>query len=56
MAGLAEWARGQGRVASLAGGVAPENVASRRVLEKNGFHLVEDANEGDEELFRLRIR
>ena len=35
--GLIRWCRAQPSIRSLAGGVASDNAASRRVLEKNGF-------------------
>ena len=42
LAGLIAWCRADGQVRSLTGGVAPDNHASIRVLEKNGFRrLVE---------------
>ncbi|MGI9623056.1 MAG: GNAT family N-acetyltransferase [Acidimicrobiales bacterium] len=37
VAGLVTWARSQPRIRFLTGGVALENAASARVLEKNGF-------------------
>ena len=53
--GLLRWCRAQPSIRSLAGGVAPDNPASRRVLEKNGFLVSESAREGDgsEEILRL---
>ncbi len=50
------WCRSQPEITSLAGGVERENVASRRVLEKNGFKLVDDDADVEEQLFRLEIR
>jgi RimJ/RimL family protein N-acetyltransferase len=57
LGGLVTWCRAQDPIRSLAGGVARENVASARVLEKNGFRPVE-AEHGDprsERLFELRL-
>ena len=45
--GLAQWCRAQPSIRSLAGGVAPDNPASRRVLEKNGFGPDELAGKDD---------
>lgn len=44
----------EARVHSLVGGVARTNVASARVLEKNGFVLV-SGGQGDEDLFERRL-
>jgi len=55
--GLVRWCRVQPTIRSLAGGVAPNNPASKRVLEKNGFLPSEVASEGDrEEILRLILR
>ena len=45
-------------ISSIAGGVALDNPASRRVLQKNGFLLVENEEEldQDEQLFRLSFQ
>ena len=55
--GFVAWCREQASISSIAGGVAPDNPASRRVLQKNGFQLVR--TEGDttqgEQLFRLNL-
>jgi RimJ/RimL family protein N-acetyltransferase len=54
VAGLLAWCLTQLAIASLVARVAPENIASRRVLEKNGFRLDE---EGTKTLvFRLELR
>ncbi len=47
IAGLIGWCRSH-RVLSLTGGVARENIASGRALEKNGFRC-EPGNESDDE-------
>ena len=55
--GFVGWCRGEAAIRSLAGGVKPDNVASIRVLEKNGFRPIEDEHdefEGDR-LFELRL-
>ena len=44
------------RVASLVGGVAADNLASIRVLEKSGFERLPATNNGDEYLYRLQLR
>ncbi len=56
--GLVAWTRLQSSVASLAGGVAPDNVASARVLAKNGFleSATEDESGGEETIWRLSLR
>ncbi len=56
--GFVGWCREQPLISSIVGGVAPDNAASKRVLEKNGFRLVPraDALGQDEDLFRLPLR
>ena len=39
--GFVSWCRGQTSISSIAGGVALDNPASKRVLEKNGFQLIQ---------------
>ena len=56
--GFVGWCSQQGSISSIAGGVAHDNPASKRVLEKKGFQLVErgdDVAQG-EELYRLSFR
>ena len=55
--GFVDWCRGH-QVASVVGGVARENVASRRVLEKNGFICDPSGQSGspEEDLFRLALK
>ena len=57
IAGFVRWCRDQGEVHSIAGGVARDNPASRRVLEKVGFHA-DPADEGGigEEILRIVLR
>ena len=58
VSGFVSWCRGQESISSIAGGVAHDNPASKRVLEKNGFQLVRsggDITQG-EQLYRLSIR
>lgn len=57
LGGFVDWCRSQAVIKSIAGGVAPGNVASRRVMEKFGFQLVEaDSGSSDEdELYRLEL-
>ena len=52
---LVSWCRSQPELTSIAGGVERDNVASRRVLEKNGFKLVDDTVDAGEQLFRLEL-
>jgi len=53
---LVTWCRSQPELTSIAGGVERGNVASSRVLEKNGFKLVDDTDDAEEQLFRLELR
>ena len=56
--GFVSWCRGQESITSIAGGVAHDNPASKRVLEKNGFQLVRSENDvaQGEQLYRLSFR
>jgi RimJ/RimL family protein N-acetyltransferase len=56
--GFVGWCREHTSISSIAGGVALDNPASKRVLEKNGFELIQTAHEIDpeEELYRLSLR
>ena len=56
--GFVKWCSEQTTISSVAGGVALDNPASRRVLQKNGFRLVENEEEldQDEQLFRLSFQ
>lgn len=58
VAGFVAWCRTQPGVGSIAGGVEPGNVASQRVLEKNGFRPSDLADDraSDEDIMRLRLR
>ena len=58
VSGLVGWCRKQTSISSITGGVALDNPASRRVLQKNGFQLVqsEDETAQDEQIYRLRLR
>jgi RimJ/RimL family protein N-acetyltransferase len=56
VAGLAAWCRSRSGQISLVAGVAHNNLASRRVLEKNGFVLVRAASANREnDTFRLNL-
>ena len=57
IAGFVDWCRSRGRIRSLAGGVASDNPASARVLEKNGFRPIEDPDDHPEgeQIFELRF-
>jgi RimJ/RimL family protein N-acetyltransferase len=52
--GLVEWCRNAG-VVSIVGGVNSANIASRRVLEKNGFEIQSDVRNSKEILYELRF-
>jgi ribosomal-protein-alanine N-acetyltransferase len=52
--GLVEWSKDAG-IGSLVGGVARENVPSKRVLEKNGFVCTPESASASEQLFELRL-
>jgi RimJ/RimL family protein N-acetyltransferase len=52
--GLVKWCRNAG-VASIVGGVERENLASRRVLEKNGFILKSGIRDTAEVQYELRL-
>ena len=51
LVGLVAWCAEQAEVRSVTGGVAPQNVASIRLLERAGFTRVDDA--GGEWMYRL---
>ncbi len=51
--GLVEWTREHPSIGAIAGGVGPDNPASVRVLERNGF--VAEEHQGDEQIHRLRV-
>ncbi|MBT5875331.1 MAG: GNAT family N-acetyltransferase [Candidatus Latescibacteria bacterium] len=52
--GFVAWCGSNG-VGSLAGGVEPENIASRRVLEKCGFVLDATSESSEEQIFVLSL-
>jgi len=56
--GFVGWCRDQPSILSIAGGVARDNPASRRVLEKNGFQPIQPEGEAaqDEQLFEQLFR
>ena len=58
VSGFVGWCREQTSVSYVTGGVALDNPASMRVLQKNGFQLVKSEDEiaQDEQLYRLRLR
>lgn len=54
---LIEWCRRhKPTIVSISGGVADDNIGSRRVLEKNGFMLVPDDGETGECIFKYTLR
>ena len=56
--GFVSWCREQTSISSIAGGVALNNPASKRVLQKNGFRLSSGSDEfdQDEQIYRLSLR
>ena len=52
--GFVEWCR-TGDIASIVSGVARDNVASQRVLEKNGFVLQRDIDDSADLYLELRV-
>lgn len=56
--GFVSWCHNQSSIASIAGGVERDNLASIRVLEKTGFQLVTSGTETaqDELLYQLNLR
>ena len=53
VSGLIEWARAQPSIVTLSGGVAHDNVASTRVLTRNGF-VATDSHAG-QQTYRLDV-
>ena len=53
--GVVNWCRTQEAVCSIAGGVEARNPASERVLAKNDFVAVTEAEETGEKIYELRI-
>ncbi|MDA1257842.1 MAG: GNAT family N-acetyltransferase [Chloroflexi bacterium] len=58
VAGLASWCGAQSSITSISAGADRDNLASRRVLEKAGFRVVQDGNDGDVAglTYRLNLR
>ena len=58
VAGFVRWCREVPTIVAIAGGVEPDNVASCRVLEKNGFTVDEASGEANsaDRLYRLKLR
>jgi RimJ/RimL family protein N-acetyltransferase len=52
VAGFVEWCR-QHNIKTVTGGVEPDNVASRRVLEKCGFIAEPGSGQSEEQLFKI---
>ena len=44
--GLLAWCKSSGKISTITGGVEPENIASIKVLKKNGFVQTDSNNEG----------
>lgn len=56
VAGLVRWCQGQPAISSITGGVARDNLASKRVLEKSGFLPAGNPDEtSPEEFYRLSL-
>ena len=58
VSGFVDWSRRNPSIRSISGGVAVDNPASARVLEKNGFHIASDDGgvAQDEQLYRIDLR
>ena len=58
VSGFVEWCRKQTSISTIVAGVALDNPASKRVLEKNGFQLAQSEHEvaRDELTYKLRLR
>ena len=58
VSGFVGWSRRNPSIRSISGGVAVDNPASARVLEKNGFHIASDDGgvSQDEQLYRIELR
>ena len=56
LGGVVAWCRERGDVRSIIGGVAPENAASLRLLERHGFTPVPDTSPGGDLEYRLPLR
>ena len=56
--GFVCWCLKETSISSITGGVALDNPASKRVLEKNGFRLVESGDKvvQNEQLYRFTIK
>mmetsp|Transcript_18083 Transcript_18083/g.33682 ORF Transcript_18083/g.33682 Transcript_18083/m.33682 type:complete len:88 (-) Transcript_18083:963-1226(-) len=52
VAGFVEWCHKRD-IKSISGGVEPDNVASRRVLDKCGFIAEPNTGESEEQLFMI---
>ena len=52
--GLVRWCRSQPSILSITGGVAGDNIASARVLTKNGFTAIGPVHDG-EQIYRLSL-
>lgn len=55
IAGLVTWYKDEGRSVQLLGGVETDNIPSAKVLQKNGFELVEELSNLTTEMFGLCI-
>lgn len=56
LGGLVAWCRGRDEVRSIIGGVAPENAASIRLLERHGFVRESEPAPGEDLTYRLVLR
>ena len=56
LGGVVAWCRERGDVRSIIGGVAPENAASVRLLERHGFTRVPDTSPGGDLEYHLSLR
>ena len=56
LGGFVAWCKGRSDVRSIIGGVAPENAASIRLLERHGFVCEPEPAPGEDLTYRLVIR
>ncbi len=55
ISGLVKWCWESGIITSISGGVEKDNMASIKVLEKNGFHKSDEGLPGDMLLYKIDL-
>lgn len=55
LSGLINWYKGADRSVQLVGGVERDNIASAKVLQKNGFVKIKELSDATNEMFALAI-